>query len=276
MAQRVTQGVTQRDGRRGRDVRGGEDVQRQSDYMTLQILLTALLIGAVWISRLFFPDVFETVRRIGEDVLTGNESMADELFSSLSPAEWDLELILRERFGIDISPVTGFLARFGIGKPDYPATLGASGDADPAMGGVPRGVDVSPLLLSAKPRAPLTGEVTSRFGWRENPLAPGAEDFHTGLDIAAPAGSVIYAALPGVVGDVGHSESYGNYVLVDHENGLQTFYCHCEETIARAGEHIRQGERVALVGSTGYATGPHLHFEIRRDTLSCDPLVQLL
>lgn len=273
----MAQRILERDERRSRDGRSGEGVQRQSDYMTLQILLTALLIGAVWLSSLFFPAAFKTVCRIGESVLTGDESMTDEILSSLSPSEWDPELVLRERFGIDISPITGFLARFGIGKPDYPATLGTSGDGeDPAMGGVPRGVDVSPLLLSAKPRVPLTGEVTSRFGWRENPLAPGEEDFHTGLDIAAPAGSVIYAALPGVVGDVGQSESYGNYVLVDHANGLQTFYCHCEETIARTGEHIRQGERVALVGSTGYATGPHLHFEIRRDTLSCDPLVQLL
>ncbi len=254
----------------------GEDLQRQSDYMTLQILLTAFLIGAVWIAKLFFPAAFETVSRVGERVLSGDEAMVDELFSF---STWDWEFILRERFDIDISPVTGFLARYGFGKPDYPATIGDSGDmreSVPAAGGVPRGADVSPLILSAKPRAPVTGQVTSRFGWRENPLAPGEEDFHTGLDIAAAEGSVIYAALPGGVGDGGNSESYGTDVLVNHENGLQTFYCHCKETIARTGEHIRQGERVALVGSTGYVTGPHLHFEIRRDSLSCDPLVQLL
>ena len=140
----------------------------------------------------------------------------------------------------------------------------------------PRSVSFSPLFLSAQPAPPVSGQVTSVFGWRDNPLDPGNADFHTGLDIAAAEGSPIYASLPGVVLDTGYSDSYGNYIHIAHAGGLQTHYAHCCAIIARVGENIRQGERIALVGSTGNVTGPHLHFELRQDAIAYDPLCQLL
>lgn len=112
--------------------------------------------------------------------------------------------------------------------------------------------------------APAGGAVTSPFGWREHPIS-GAEDFHRGVDIAAASGSGIYASLPGRVVEVDSSPIYGNYITLDHGGGLTTTYCHCESIAAPLGANLRRGELVALVGSTGISTGPHVHFEISKD-----------
>lgn len=264
----------QRGGDRGRTRSGsGETEQerrmRQCDYLSFQILLTLALAGIIWLSRILFPTAFETVVRVGKGVLDGDEALVNAV---LTPP--DLTTILSERFGINMEAVGDFPARYSMKKST------SSGESGEGKGGaLPGGAlrkNPSPLLLTAKPQVPVSGTVTSRFGWRENPLSAGEEDFHTGLDIAAEEGTVISAALPGTVGDVGFSQSYGNYILIEHANGLQTFYCHCSEIIACVGERIRQGERLARVGSTGYATGPHLHFEIRSDSGVSDPLVQLI
>ena len=122
----------------------------------------------------------------------------------------------------------------------------------------------SPILVSARVDAPAGGAVTSPFGWREHPIS-GAEDFHRGVDIAAASGSGIYASLPGRVVEVDSSPIYGNYITLDHGGGLTTTYCHCESIAAPLGANLRRGELVALVGSTGISTGPHVHFEISKD-----------
>lgn len=120
------------------------------------------------------------------------------------------------------------------------------------------------ILVSARVDAPAGGAVTSPFGWREHPIS-GAEDFHRGVDIAAASGSGIYASLPGRVVEVDSSPIYGNYITLDHGGGLTTTYCHCESIAAPLGANLRRGELVALVGSTGISTGPHVHFEISKD-----------
>lgn len=127
---------------------------------------------------------------------------------------------------------------------------------------VPKSCTAAPILLTAQPAMPVQGTITSSFGFREHPIT-GEADFHNGVDIAAPAGTAIHAALPGVVEETGESEIYGLYLRIRHSDNLVTTYNHCSRLIARQGMVVRQGERVALVGSTGMATGPHVHFEIR-------------
>ncbi|MEE0980439.1 MAG: M23 family metallopeptidase, partial [Acutalibacteraceae bacterium] len=95
---------------------------------------------------------------------------------------------------------------------------------------------------------------------------------HTGVDIAADEGTGIVAAYNGVVKDTGYGEKKGNFVLMEHSDGTQTLYCHCSEILVTEGSVIRAGELIALVGNTGWSTGPHLHFEIRIDGSSVDPL----
>ena len=116
--------------------------------------------------------------------------------------------------------------------------------------------------------------MTSCFGWREHPISRQA-DFHKGVDIAAAQGTPVRAVLPGVVESVGYNESYGNYLVIRHSERLRTTYNHCSEILAEEGEQLSRGDRIALVGSTGISTGPHLHFEIEVQGKKADPLLSL-
>lgn len=115
------------------------------------------------------------------------------------------------------------------------------------------------------------GRYTSYFGERTDPISEGY-DYHNGLDIGADEGDRIRAVYDGIVISVGEDSRSGNYIFLEHKNGYVTFYCHCSEIIAQEGAVIRQGETIALVGSTGYSTGPHLHFEVRKNGERIDPL----
>ena len=106
---------------------------------------------------------------------------------------------------------------------------------------------------------PVSGIITSRFGNRESIRSYG----HTGLDIAAPAGTPIKAAADGTVTFSGYSGGYGYVVKMSHGNGIETYYGHCSALYVSAGEKVEAGDTIAAVGSTGNSTGNHLHFEIR-------------
>ncbi len=95
---------------------------------------------------------------------------------------------------------------------------------------------------------------------------------HPGLDIAVPADTYIRASGPGIVVDAGVDEIYGRYILLDHGNGLETMYGHASRLFVEAGDQVEQNEVIALSGSTGRSTAPHLHFEIRKDGQAVDPL----
>ena len=137
-----------------------------------------------------------------------------------------------------------------------------------------KGTTLAPYLLSAQLCTPVAGRVTSCFGWREHPISRQA-DFHKGVDIAAAQGTPVRAVLPGVVEQVGYNDSYGNYLVIRHSERLRTTYNHCSEILAEEGEQLSRGDRIALVGSTGISTGPHLHFEIEVQGKKADPLLSL-
>lgn len=113
--------------------------------------------------------------------------------------------------------------------------------------------------------------IASAFGPRAN---PGSLDVtvHDGIDVAALAGTDIFAVLDGTVTESGFDSVRGNYLLVDHGDGLETLYAQCQELCAETGDSVEQGQVIARVGSTGQSTGPHLHFEVRRDGTPQDPL----
>jgi murein DD-endopeptidase MepM/ murein hydrolase activator NlpD len=115
---------------------------------------------------------------------------------------------------------------------------------------------------------PVNGTVTSGFGMRWGRM-------HEGIDIAAPTGTAIWAAAAGTVIYAGWLGGYGNLVVVDHGNGLSTAYAHASAIVVSLGQQVAQGQTVALVGSTGHSTGPHLHFEVRVNGAAVDPLLYL-
>ena len=106
---------------------------------------------------------------------------------------------------------------------------------------------------------PVTGRITSRYGERSSLR----RSTHTGLDIACNAGTDIKVVSNGTVTFSGKKGSYGNLIIVDHGNGVETWYGHCSKLYAKVGDTVTAGDVVAAVGSTGNSTGPHLHFEIR-------------
>ena len=115
------------------------------------------------------------------------------------------------------------------------------------------------------------GTITSQFGNRTNPINRRAE-FHTGIDIGAPAGTNIFAAHDGAVIFSGWQGGYGNTVVIDHGNGLSTMYAHNTSNLVSVGQTVTRGQVIARVGSTGFSTGPHLHFEVRQNGRPVNPV----
>lgn len=113
---------------------------------------------------------------------------------------------------------------------------------------------------------PVVGRISSDYGWR------GSEDFHHGIDIAVPTGTKISAARSGKVIKAGRMGVYGLAVLIDHGKGIQTLYGHNDYLLVNVGEKVDAGDQIAQSGNTGNTTGPHLHFEIRQNGKTVDPL----
>ncbi len=116
---------------------------------------------------------------------------------------------------------------------------------------------------------PLEGEITSRFGMR-NPTVPTVPKYHTGIDIARVVGTVIISAIEGDAEVVSSQGDYGNHIKITNGE-VSTLYAHCSKIYVKQGDHIVQGQEIAEVGETGNVTGPHLHFEIRRNNQYVDP-----
>lgn len=117
---------------------------------------------------------------------------------------------------------------------------------------------------------PVSGTITSRFGYRSSPGGIGSTN-HKGLDIATSNGTPIYAAASGTVELSGYKGSLGKLVIINHGNGVKTYYGHCSSLNVSAGQKVEAGARIAAVGKTGSATGYHLHFEVRINGTSVNP-----
>ncbi|TVR74287.1 MAG: M23 family metallopeptidase [Spirochaetaceae bacterium] len=138
-----------------------------------------------------------------------------------------------------------------------------------------RGADFSPaeraLFLRVRFVDPLPeGMISSRYGYRVHPMT-GTRSFHRGLDLSAPFGTPVVSAAAGIVSEIRRDPLLGLSVHVDHGNGYATVYAHLQEAIVRVGDTLAQGEAIGKVGSTGFSTGPHLHFEILLDGVNKDP-----
>lgn len=118
---------------------------------------------------------------------------------------------------------------------------------------------------------PSTTYITSPFGTRFHPVQK-RNKTHTGIDIGAGHGASIVAAESGTVLRAGWNSGYGNYVVIDHGSGVQTLYGHCSALTVKTGQSVSRGQQIALVGSTGVSTGPHLHFEVLINGSYTDPM----
>jgi murein DD-endopeptidase MepM/ murein hydrolase activator NlpD len=116
-----------------------------------------------------------------------------------------------------------------------------------------------------------SGKINNEFSFRRNPFGVRSYEFHSGIDIDGEKGDIVLASGNGIVKKAGWSGGYGNLLEIDHGNGLTTRYGHLSRIDVKAGDLISRGQEVALVGSTGRSTGPHLHFEVRVGEKSVNP-----
>ena len=130
----------------------------------------------------------------------------------------------------------------------------------------------SPVYLTVNFINPLKEiNISSRFGFRISPIT-NKYSLHTGLDMSSPQNSKIFAVYDGIVEKADYNEVRGYYVVIRHSNNLKTTYNHCSKLLVKENEKIQQGEIIALVGATGYATGNHLHFEVVLNDQYINPL----
>ncbi len=132
-------------------------------------------------------------------------------------------------------------------------------------------VSTTPKISGVKFKVkPLSGIITSRFGGRKSPGGIGSTN-HKGLDIAAKMGTTIRAAASGTVKFAGYKGSLGNLIIINNGNGVETYYAHCSKLYVSKGQKVKAGDKIAAVGKTGAATGPHLHFEIHVNGTAINP-----
>ena len=118
---------------------------------------------------------------------------------------------------------------------------------------------------------PVKGRLTSWFGWRKDPFT-GRRSFHNAIDIAAPYGSSITAPMGGRVIETGYSPILGKYAIISHSGGWKTLYGHMSEILVQEGQYVSQGRTIGRIGTTGYSTGPHVHFEVIKNGVLVNPL----
>jgi murein DD-endopeptidase MepM/ murein hydrolase activator NlpD len=130
------------------------------------------------------------------------------------------------------------------------------------------------IYLSTPAGWPVQGEISSGFGLREHPVS-GEVAKHTGVDIRTPMGSVVKATATGIVSFSGWTSGSGYIVVLEHGHGFSTAYAHNKENTVSVGQKVKKGEKIALSGSSGVTTGPHVHYEVWKDEKQIDPISYL-
>ncbi|MEG1760943.1 MAG: M23 family metallopeptidase [Hydrogenoanaerobacterium sp.] len=263
--------------------------------MLIQISLCIVLLTAAYILKSFGAAVYEPVRAevkknlesefnfsSAKDVLTNLNielpsninaelSKFSDYFAKKTQLEDRTDNIIKEELNSQEKMQLPFPSDMQFKEQNIGQGGGFNFIKDEKRLKAPKTVVLSPFFISDKPILPVkAGTFTSRFGYRKHPLT-GEDDFHTGIDIAAPEGTPISAVLDGIVSETGSSESYGNYIIISHSAGLETVYCHCSKILVPIGTKVIQRETIAKVGNTGASTGSHVHLEIRINGLQANP-----
>lgn len=135
----------------------------------------------------------------------------------------------------------------------------------------PDNVSLKKYVLNQKGVLPVKGYISSPYGIRTNPFNSKQKEFHTGMDIASAKGTFILAAFDGTVSKSGYSSIAGNHIRILSDSGIETFYAHNQFNLINEGDNVLAGQIIGTVGETGYATGPHLHFEFIADGIRYNP-----
>lgn len=252
----------------------------KTDYLIrlilLQSVLSVLIVSGVFLASKISPNLFaemkaDYARIMQDDMSVGDiagelKDVAQFVFNPVDAAQSGRA---EEALAVSSYEVTsdetgeiiavGEIIENGSGGNDIESVQAANGTS------------FAQYYVSVDPVMPVEGaRITSRFGYRTHPIT-GNYGFHTGLDLAAAEGTPVSASFYGTVAETGEDDAWGKYVLMEHSEEFATFYCHLSEIYVEEGAVIRQGETIGLVGSTGWSTGPHLHFEVRINDVRVDP-----
>lgn len=228
-------------------------------------------------------DIQSALSQLGASVLGGRTQASEPE----SPEPLDVTMLSQtSRLGLDYVSQAGVMKRVAVGS-DQPeasepvqepqpeatpeiVTAVAQAYTDDGIA-LPSNVSFTRYELGLEETAvPVQGTLTSNFGYRDSPI-DGDHEFHLAMDIGAAEGTEIGAFAEGVVEYIGESDEFGLYLKIRHENNVSTFYAHCSKLLVGKGDVVACGQTVALVGSTGNATGPHLHFTVEKDNIRLDP-----
>ena len=237
-------------------------------------------------ASLLYLEVIKAMRTtIPAGGLFENDSLSQDVYSTLADVEVARAMVKREGLGL-----TKFIEK-ALDVYDRASAPSISHESSPSLGshddplrkserGHTENAVMSAAFSSTRSTSdefnqaavfPVAGRITSHFGVRQDPLGKG-DRWHKGVDIAAPAGTPVRAMATGKVVFSGRAGGYGNLVEIDHGNGFITRYAHNRTLLVSIGDIVPAGKEIAQVGSTGRSTGPHLHFEIRKEGQAVDPL----
>lgn len=252
-----------------------EERQYPKDYMTFMITIQTVICILLFVGILLFS------RMGGQNY----QELKNEMKSIVA---YDMGISgIKDAFGSVVDFVMAPSDKWKGEGMDKAKNTSSSKDSIPQKGGIgdpgalidgdvkPKNASFAPYEITVPIVNPVKGgRISSKFGYRKDPFTNKLA-FHSGLDIAVKQGTRIAAAFSGEVKKIGQDKKAGNYIYLKHNNGMETLYCHCVEIVATEGANIRAGETIAKVGSTGYSTGPHVHFELRINGVKYNPLIAI-
>ena len=285
---------------------GSRDKLRQFNISYGLILTAAFIVAFLLTSNLILTTSYinsQVAAHEAERLLMENEHLIakyDELRSEISDiSEFYSELVEKEiviRNIFNLPEISNDERQLGIGGPDnlsneqftkalqvahsteaeVDALIRLSHFEQKKYGEVYEMLSDKKDLLNHTPSIrPARGYQIRGFGMKDDPFT-GYKRFHAGLDIANKIGTPIYASADGVVKTTGYGEDLGKYIILNHGFGYKTKYGHLSEIKVQRGQKVRRGDVIALMGSTGYSTGPHLHYEVIKDNKKINPVKYIL
>ncbi|MBR4858291.1 MAG: M23 family metallopeptidase [Clostridia bacterium] len=252
--------------------------KNKTDYlvrlMLLQCLICGLIVSGIFIASKISPSFFEKIKEDYAEIML-RDMTAGEFAQDIKNAAGnvfsgaDILSASSGEYTVESFEVTGDETGETVAVGEIVSE--GSGGEDIQVKEAAKGTSFAPYYVSVSPVVPVqNARITSEFGYRTNPVS-GKYGFHTGIDLAADEGTPVAASFYGKIIETGSSDVWGNYILMEHSENFQTYYCHLSEIYVSKGAVIRQGETVGLVGSTGWSTGPHLHFEVRINGVRVNP-----
>ena len=291
---RATVAAQHRRGRSGKRLQSAPERRKSEQPLTPQQrrrMVRIFICGGLFVLlvavKLLFPETMKTLRIKASGLLERNmdvqavlsalgrgfsgeeDSIAEEVYQAVFGAE-KAEEHTPQTIRIEAAPELA-LELLHASLPEPASEEETQAEVLYCEENLPEGVSMQQAILGFSYCTPVVGTLTSRFGYREHPV-DGEDTFHYGVDLAAATGTEVLSFAGGTVGAVGESSSYGNYCTIHHEDGYTTLYAHCDRILTRSGAEVKRGEVIARVGSTGVATGSHLHFELLRDGVYLNPI----